>query len=151
MKLSEWRRQFANRYQEYLDELARLGVETAQQMFDMSDPELGNDGVAVTSEMENDTGFRIVASGDDAAFIEFGTGVGVTVNPTFNVQSDYPIEDGSWSRENDGPYSKNGYWFFKSPSGNKLMLYGTPAMGGMQEACIQMQNQSSDIARRVFG
>ncbi len=146
MKLSEWRRQFGEKYRRYIDELSQLAVDTAQSIFDSAPAEYGNGGVAVGREFDGGVDFTIRASGADAAFIEFGTGVGVAVNPAFNVQASFPIEDGSWSRENDGPYSKNGYWYH-----NGMRLDGTPALGGMQEACIQMQNQSPDIARRVFG
>lgn len=151
MKFGEWATQFATKYNEYFERLTSLGEETAQEMFDAVDPAYGNGGVSVSWEPTGSGSCVIRASGEDAAFIEFGTGVGVTYNPTFSIQSDFPIEDGSWSRERNGMYAQRGYWFYTTPDGEKLMLKGTPAMGGMQEACIKMQNQSPDIARRTFG
>ncbi len=153
MKLAEWARGFVEKYRTYVDDLADVGVKTAQEAFDNVNPEYGNGGVHVYAavSIEDETSMEIIASGEDAAFIEFGTGVGVTYNPTFAIQSEFPIEDGSWSRATGGMYAQKGYWFYKTPDGEKLMLRGTPAMGGMQEACIHMQQQAPDIARRVFG
>ena len=150
MKFSEWRAGFSAKYTQYMSDLTRLGEETAQELFGAVDPSYGNGGVAVSREVTGNGSCTIRASGEDAAFIEFGTGVGVSYNPAFNIRSDFPIEDGSWSREHNGPYAKRGYWFYKTADGEKLMLKGTPAMGGMQEACIRMQNESPEIARRVF-
>lgn len=146
MKLGEWRAQFSAKYKEYIESLSELGVETAQSIFDTAPAEYGNGGVSVGREFDGTVNFTIVASGEDAAFIEFGTGVGVSVNPTFAIQAAFPIEPGSWSREHDGQFMKNGHWKY-----NGITMSGTPALGAMQEACIEMQNRSPEIARRVFG
>ncbi len=102
--------------------------------------------------MDDARGFRIVASGHDAAFLEFGTGVMTTVTrPT--VQADFDISDGSWSREvlasNEpgGEYARFGdYWHW-----NGQHWTGTPPIGAMQEACNAMEQWSPTIAGRVFG
>jgi len=150
MRFAEWREKFPIKYQSYLEQLAQLGENVAQTTFNLADPEDGNDGVEVTTEME-DAGFRIIASGHDAAFIEFGTGVETTViRPT--VQADFDISDGSWSREalasgeQGGEYAKFGdYWHW-----NGKHYTGTAPLMPMQYACQEMEHMSNDIARRVF-
>ena len=145
MKLSEWRRQFADKYRQYIDELSRLGVDTATRIYSESDPRYGNNDVTVDREFDGGVDFVIRASGKSAPFLEFGAGVTAGVRrPT--VQADYEIAPGSWSEEHNGEFSKYGYWHY-----NGEKLYGTPALGGLQEACNVMEQQSKDIARMVFG
>lgn len=145
MKLSEWRSQFVGKYNQYINRLSQVGVDAAQGTFDLAPPEFGNGGVTVDREIDG-VDFRIIASGHDAAFLEFGTGVGVLSYPVSEVSGpEFPIEDGSWSREVNGPYSKNGYWYY-----NGQRLQGTPALGGMQEAKTRMQQESPTIAGSVF-
>ena len=147
MKLAEWRRQFSDKYKQYIDELGEMGEDTARTLFSEAPPEYGNTDVDVRREYEGGVDFKIIASGHDATFLEFGTGV-ETVATRDTVQSDFPIEVGSWSRENDGEFSKTGYKYWHY---NNVKISGTPPVGGMQEACAAMEQWSSTIARRVFG
>lgn len=155
MKLGTWLVLFQHKFQQYLDELGEMGESTASTMFASAPGDDGNTDVTVTREydsMDNARGFRIVASGHDAAFLEFGTGVMTTVTrPT--VQADFDISDGSWSREvlasNEpgGEYARFGdYWHW-----NGQHWTGTPPIGAMQEACNAMEQWSSTIAGRIFG
>ena len=146
MKLGEWRIQFSQKYKQYIEELAEMGQDTAQTIFDSAPPEYGNGGVVVTTEFNGTTDFVIRASGDDAAFIEFGTGVETAVTRD-TVQADFPIAVGSWSSEREGEFYKTGYryWHYGGTA-----ISGTPPMGAMQEACTEMQNLSTTIAGRIF-
>jgi len=144
MTLAQWRSKFDKQYKQYITELAEYGQEVAQRAFDEAPPEYGNTGVTVSVEYEGTTDFRIIASGESAPFIEFGTGVETTVIRD-TVQADYPIEDGSWSEANNGSYHRNGFWHY-----NGLRLTGTPPMCGMQDACSEMEMYSSTIATKVF-
>lgn len=144
MKFSEWIALFGTRYNQYLDELGELGEGTAREIFSTAPGDDGNTDVTVTREPVEAGSFRIVASGEDAMFMEFGTGVETLVTrPT--VQSDVLIEPGSWSAEHDGMFAERGYWYY-----NKVKYTGTPPLGGMQEACNAMEQWSDTIARRVF-
>lgn len=148
MKLGTWLVLFQHKFQQYLDELGEMGESTASTMFASAPGDDGNTDVTVTREydsVDDARGFRIVASGHDAAFMEFGTGVETMVTrPT--VQADFDISPGSWSTENDGPFSKQGYWIY-----NGVRMAGTPPIGAMQEACNAMEQWSSTIAGRIFG
>ena len=145
MKLGEWRNQFSDRYKAYIDELSQFGVETAQGIFDTAPPEYGNGGVSVNREFDGTVNFVIRASGHDASFLEFGTGVSTVVTrPT--VQASFDISDGSWSREVNGEYARFGnYWHW-----NNQRFSGTPPLGAMQETCNTLEQWSSTIAGRVF-
>lgn len=145
MKFSEWRRGFAEKYRQYIDELSTLGVETAQSVYSSATGSPGNSDVTVDREFDGGVNFKIIASGHDAAFLEFGTGVATSVSPNFNVQAAFPIEAWSWSDAAGHHARDNGGWYY-----NGEFLEGTPPYPGMQEACITMQFQSPDIARRVF-
>ena len=147
MKLSEWRNQFSIKYAQYVLDLCEMGEETARTLFAEAPPEYGNTDVDVHSEFDGTTGFRIIASGEDAMFLEFGTGVSTVVTrPT--VQSDVPIEVGSYSKANNGEFARTGYKYWHYGG---VKISGTPPMGAMQQACTDMEMWSETIARRVFG
>ena len=146
MKLADWARDFRYKYREYLEQLAEQGEWTAQVGFN-ENGYIGNNGdVDVSTEMRlPDGGFTIRASGEAASFIEFGTGVlaGAIRN---GVQAPYEIRPRSWSEEHKKLFSENGYWYY-----NGTRLDSTPPAGAMQNACAAMEQESSSIARRVFG
>ena len=145
MKFSTWLSMFSGKYDDYLNELGEMGESTASMIFGTAPGDDGNTDVSVVREYDGAGNFRIVASGHDAAFLEFGTGVETIVTrPT--VQADYAIAPGSWSEENDGPFIKNGFWYY-----NGQLYAGTPPLGAMQEACNAMEQWSATIAGRVFG
>lgn len=145
MKLEEWREQFTRKYAQYLDELGEMGEDTARTLFADIPGDDGNTEVTVSRESGENSSFKIIASGHDAAFLEFGTGV-LTIATRPTVEADYAIAPGSWSEENDGPFSKSGHWRY-----NGIYMAGTPPTGAMQEACAAMEQWSETIARRVFG
>ena len=143
MTLGEYRVRFANSYRTYLERLCQIGVETAEAGF-ASNGYVSDNDAEVTSEMQ-EQGFRIIATGESAPFIEFGTGVAASPSFTVPVQADYEIRPGSWSEEHAQQFSTKGFWVYR---GEKLE--GTPPAAGMQNACITMQMRSSEIARRAF-
>ena len=147
MTFGDYRKQLASKWLFYLRALGDLGTETAQRQFDAIPPEYDNSDVSVEYEMDDWRGFTITASGEDAAFIEFGAGVNAGVRRN-TVQADFPIYPGSWSEseQGTGEFAKYGSWHH-----NGEKFYGSPAMGGMQEACNAMQQQSPAIVRRIFG
>lgn len=146
MKLEDWREQFTRKYAQYLEELSEVGVETASTTYIMAES-AGNVDVRVSSEQTDANGFLIRASGEDVNFLEFGAGVLTEVQrPT--VQADFDISPGSWSSSEDGTgeFERYGSWHH-----NKVKYFGLAPAGGMQEACNAMEQQSPNIARRVFG
>lgn len=127
--------------------MGEMGESTARMIFSTAPPEYGNTDVDVVREyngVDNATSFRIVASGHDALFMEFGTGVETAITRD-TVVSDVSIEPGSWSEEHEGPFFRQGYWHY-----NGARLTGTPPLGAMQEACSAMEQWSPTIAGRIF-
>lgn len=146
MKFAEWLVQFGFKFDQYTDRLVQTGVDTAQQIFAQGGEDYGG-SVDVNSERLDRGSYTITASGDAAPFMEFGAGVETAVTrPT--VEASYPIYVGSYSDENGGQFSKTGYqyWHYQ-----KKKYTGLVPLGGMQEACNVMEQQSPDIARKVFG
>ena len=143
MKLSEWRNQFTHKYRQYLEQLAELGRWEAEVDFANNGYIGDNNDVDVQTEM-SDTGFVIRATGEAVGFIEFGTGVlaGAIRN---GIQAPYEIRPGSWSEEHAQIFSRFGYWYYKGER-----LDSTAPANAMQNACAVMEQQSPDIARRVF-
>jgi len=145
MTLREWRSKFDKQYKQYIAELAEHGRDVAQQAFDSADPAYGNTDATVAIEYDGTTDFRIVATGEDVMFMEFGTGV-ETIVIRDTVQSEVDIRDGSWSESVGGEYAKYGdYWHW-----HKQRFTGTPPMCGMQDACAEMEMYSPTIATKVF-
>lgn len=146
MKMGTWLSLFQRRFQDYLDELMEVGIETASTTYIMADS-IGNVEVSVDGEKTDGAGFIIRASGNDVTFLEFGAGVLTDVQrPT--VQASFDISPGSWSASEDGTgeFVRYGSWHF-----NKVKYFGLVPAAGMQEACNAMEQQSPIIAGRTFG
>lgn len=146
MKLAEWTRNFQLKYRDYLEQLAECGEWEAQVDFDTNGYIGKNGDVEVTTEMRlQDGGFTIRATGEAVGFIEFGTGVlaGAIRN---GIQADYEIRPGSWSEGHERMFSRFGYWYYDGQR-----LDSTAPASAMQNACSVMEQQSLEIARRVFG
>lgn len=147
MTLGEWRERFVRQYRQYINELTQRGVDTAQSIFDSADPDYSDSGYVSVTREEIDAATRIIirASGEAAPFIEFGAGVLTDVmRPT--VRASYDIAPGSWSEQGTGEFKKYGSWHH---AGQKY--FGLPPLAPMQEACNTMEQESSSIARSVFG
>lgn len=61
-----------------------------------------------------ENGYRLVMSGEDVGFLEFGAGWGVMPDE-FADQVDYEVRMGSYSDENMGLFAKTGYryWYYQ--------------------------------------
>lgn len=105
----------------------------------------GNGDVSVSVEkIEN--GYKVVMSGADIYFIEFGTGdrAGEYAGDASNVS--VGIMPGDWSETHAQQYSRFGYWFY-----NNTRYEGTPAEMPMYYAGKRMREEMPRIAREVFG
>ena len=145
MKFGEWLVGFQRKYNQYLDQLGAFGEATAADGYATATGMDGNSDVTVTREPVENGGFRIIASGEDVTFLEFGTGVYTEVKRP-SVQANFDISAGSWSAEHDGPFSRTGRWFYK-----RTEYIGTTPIAAMQDACTTMEQMSSTVARSVFG
>lgn len=105
----------------------------------------GNDDVDVSVEpMEH--GYKIVASGEDVFFVEFGTGVAAGNGyDTSVIDPPVDISPGSWSVTHAKQFSEKGYWYY---NGRKYEMT-TPRMG-MYHAATEVERRLQEVAREVF-
>ena len=127
-------RQFAN---EVVDELVKKGADIATQKY------AGVDGVNVSYETNGSGQGRIIAEGEQVAYIEFGTGrVGQYSNydRRFLPDKNVPIT-GYWEYYYDSPYKRRGHsdgktkadrgWWHKF-EGEEKARFTTGQEAGMQ-------------------
>lgn len=87
-------------------------------------------------------GHRVVVTGSDVGFLEFGTGVSVKTDE-LETQMPYPVASGSWSETHSRQFSERGSWFY---GGEKLK--GTPPTRGMQQALDYIRQEAGVKANR---
>lgn len=105
----------------------------------------GNDDVHVSIE-PYDKGWKVVMSGADIYFVEFGTGMfaGEYAGNASNVS--VGIMPGDYSDTHAQQYSNKGYWFY-----DNVFYRGTPAEMPMYWAGRRMREEMPRIVREVFG
>lgn len=138
-ELKTYNRSIRNRYDEVCFKLAEIGREEAQRRFDQAKD--GNGGVRV-SVVKIPNGYKIVASGEDVYFIEFGTGDQVSTHYDTSV----PVAWGTWSAEHDQILWNQGFWWY---GGDKLT--GTKAEMPMFYAERAMRENEKRIVKEIFG
>lgn len=137
--VKEYQKQIKPKLDEVCKRLAEIGRDTAQGIFDSAKE--GNGGVRVSiARIEN--GWKIVASGSDVYFIEFGTGDDVDRHYDVSV----PVFSGSWSIEHAQRYAQYGYWYYR-----KVRYEGTPAYMPMYYAEKAIRENEKRIVQEVFG
>lgn len=131
----------------FIEKLANVGLAVAQVRF-VGGESLGNGNVVVTTEPTKN-GFKVVASGEDVCFIEFGTGVYAGLGYEGNT-GEVPVFPGSWSQSENGEGrfvpGIHEYWYY---AGNKVE--GTVPQKGMYFAAKEIRRAVERIAKDVFG
>ena len=134
--------------QEVCRRLAELGKEVAQRIFDeaAANTAEGNGGVAVVA-VPFESGYKIVASGKDVYFIEFGTGnsAGMFYGEGLPATS-VPIYPGSYSEKHNGMYAERGYWFYHGQ-----IMSSTDTYMPMYYAGKTVRENMDKVIREVFG
>ena len=139
-ELKQYKKTVNPKLQEVCRRLAEIGMQEAQMY--LSQAEYGNtDASLATEPMKN--GYKIVMSGSDVYFIEFGTGDDVNNHyPEVSV----PVASGSWSEAHAKQYSTYGVWWY-----NGEMLDGTPAYMPLFHAEMAIRRNAKRIVKEVFG
>lgn len=92
----------------------------------------------------------VIASGEDAIWIEFGSGVYYNGSPGTS-----PHPSGAELGFVIGGYGdgngKKKVWGYKDDTGKLILTHGTPAAMPMSKAITTVCNEISDIAKEVFG
>ena len=138
-ELKQYKKTVNPKLQEVCRRLAEIGMQEAQMYFGQA--EYGNtDASLATEPMKN--GYKIVMSGSDVYFIEFGTGDAVNNHyPEVSV----PVYSGSWSETHAKEYSTNGVWWY-----NGEMLDSTPAYMPMLHAEMAIRRNAKRVMKEVF-
>ena len=137
-ELKEYKRKIKPKLDEVCKRLAEIGAQEANAHLTRAN---GNDDARITVE-KMDGGYKLVMSGADVYFIEFGTGS--YVEPHY--QTSVPVFAGSWSMEHSQKYAKQGWWWYGGEP-----LVGTEAYMPMYYAGKKMREEAPRVAKEVFG
>lgn len=129
------------------NKLGMLVVEEAQRLYGLA-AEDGNSDVEVIGPIQTENGFKVIAGGTDVIFAEFGAGGGVSRDGNYKNVPAY-VQNGSYSRENNGPYAKSNYttWTY---GGVKYSVwtgfpYATHAMSNALDKAVSELNRCVDL------
>lgn len=136
--LKQYEKDIEPKMEEVCKRLAGIGAQEANAHLVLAN---GNNDAVITVE-KMDGGYKLVMSGSDVYFIEFGTGS--DTEPHY--QTSVPVFAGSWSMEHSQRYAKSGWWWY-----NGEIYVGTPAYMPMYYAEKKMREEMPRIVREVFG
>ncbi len=126
--------------------LAEVGAEEARiRATGAKEGFYGNDDVHVFVE-PYDKGWKVVMSGADIYFVEFGTGIYAGEYPGDASNVSVGIMPGDYSEGHAKQYSEKGYWFY-----DNQFYRGTPAEMPMYYAGKRMREEMPRIIKEVFG
>jgi hypothetical protein len=138
-ELKKYQKEIKPKLDEVCKRLAEIGSQEASARARGSKE--GNDDIAFSVE-KIDNGYKLVMSGEDVYFVEFGTGDQVSAHYDTSV----PVAYGSWSAEHSQMLWKNGFWYY-----DKVRYTGTPAYMPMYYAERKMREEAPRIVKEVFG
>lgn len=122
--------------------LAEIGKQEAELWAQFGNPYGNTDVHASTVPMDN--GWKVVLSGADIYFVEFGTGWFAGEYPR-DVEVSVGIMPGDYSDTHSQQYSQHGYWFY-----DNVFYRGTPAEMPMYHAGQRMRQEMDKVAKEVF-
>lgn len=86
-------------------------------------------------------GHRVVVTGSDVGFLEFGTGVETMPND-FAADMPYSVQPGTWSATHKREFVEKGHWYYGGKS-----IEGTPPTRGMQQALDYIRQEANVKAK----
>jgi hypothetical protein len=137
-ELEKYQKEVKPKLVEVCKRLAEIGAQEANAHLALAN---GNNDARVDIE-PMDGGYKLVMSGSDVYFIEFGTGSDVDAH----YETSVPVFAGSWSMEHSQQYAKHGWWWY----GGEIYT-GTPAYMPMYYAGKKMREEIPRIVKEVFG
>lgn len=105
-------------------------------------PESGNDEFeTIVEDIPN--GCRLVVTGEDIGFLEFGTGIYASADE-FADTVDYEVAPGSWSDLHSQQFREgHWYWYFRGEA-----TEGMPPTRGMHQAYEEIANSIDEVVKR---
>ena len=138
-ELKQYEKNAKPKLDEVCRRLAQVGVETARQHLMLQD---GNVNATIEEPVKIENGYKIVMSGEDVYFIEFGTGE--FTYPHGNEVS-VPVYPGSYSEQHAKQFSRYRFWWYGGQQ-----YEGTPAYRPLLYAGIAMRQAMPRIVKEVF-
>lgn len=140
-ELLKYEREIKPKLDEVCRRLAEIGKQEVDAVVSQINPDEGN-AVDKVEVVKIDNGYKLVMSGKDVYFIEFGTGD--QVNSHFDTS--VPVAWGTWSAEHKQFLWNQGFWFY-----DKKRFTGTEAYMPMYYAEKRMREEKSRVYKEVFG
>ena len=141
-ELRRYRDSIGKKMDEVCRRVAEVGAQEAEQIVSQVNFQ-ENNFVDYVGVEKTDNGYKIVMSGEDVYFIEFGTGDGVSAH--YDIVS-VPVAWGSWSEEHSQMLFNKGFWYY-----DRVRYTGTPAYMPMYYAEKRMREEMPRIVKEVFG
>ena len=139
-ELEKYQKEIKPKMDEVCKRLAEIGRDEAILIVDQVKLAEGN-AVERIEAVKIDDGWKIVMSGKDVYFIEFGTGDGVNAH----FDTDVPVAWGTWSAEHKQMLWERGFWYY-----DKVRYTGTTAYMPMYYAEKRMREEMPRIVKEVF-
>ena len=138
-ELNKYQKEVEPKMQEVCRRIAEIGAQEARAHLILDN---GNTDATISDPIPTENGYKIVMSGSDVYFVEFGTGNDVNAySPNVTVL----VAPGSWSETHAQRYTTYGFWYY-----NKVRYEGTPAYMPMYYAGRKMREEAHRIVKEVF-
>lgn len=138
-ELNKYQKEVEPKMQEVCRRIAEIGAQEARAHLVLDN---GNTDATISDPIPTENGYKIVMSGSDVYFVEFGTGNDVNAySPNVTVL----VAPGSWSETHAQRYTTYGFWYY-----NKVRYEGTPAYMPMYYAGRKMREEAHRIVKEVF-
>lgn len=150
-ELKEYQKKLKPKLDEICKRLAQIGADEANRIYAEARSDsswTGNgDVTAIVLPMEGGNGYKIVASGQDVYFIEFGTGNSAGMFYGDGLpETSVPVYPGSYSESHAQRYSQDGYWFYHGQ-----LMSSTPVYMPMYYAGKAVRDNMKRVVKEVMG
>lgn len=137
----------------FVERLAEEGIQVAKKVFN-SDGEGDSDRNAdvrflFTSKSGETVEGRLVASGTDVLFWEFGAGIYYNSGKVHPKAAENGMGVGTYPGQTHA--IEPGYWWYKGDDDRLHFSVGTEATMPMYKAWLEMQSSIRKVAKEVFG
>ena len=139
-ELEQYKKDIEPKLQEICKKLAEIGAEAARAHLVTQD---GNTSAVIEEPVPIDNGYKIVMSGEDVYFIEFGTG---EFTYPHGSEVSVPVYPGSYSEQHAQQFSKYRFWWYGGQQ-----YEGTPAYRPLLYASQAIRQAMPRVVREVFG
>lgn len=140
-ELEKYQKETEPKLMEVCRRLAEIGINEAMTHLKLEN--FNTDAHIEQTPVQITNGYKIVMSGSDVYFVEFGTGDNVEAyTPNVSVL----VAPGSWSETHAKKYMVYGYWYFDG-----VKFEGTEAYKPMYYAAKAIRENADRVMKEVFG